>query len=159
MKRLSYILCLLCWLTPAVSQGGDQPAKTGESLDIEGLLDFFNKKSSFHYRREGRADPFKPFITEAVSKGEQEVLTGLRRFEPGQLTLVAIVSGAKSPTAMVEDALGKGYIVRQGARIGKSGQIEEIKNDRIILRQRYRTASGGTKYRLIKMLLKKEGEQ
>lgn len=159
MKHLPCILCLLCWMIPVIAQGENQPAKTGEVLDIEALTAFFNKKSSFHYQREGRIDPFKPFITEEISKDDQDILTGLRRFEPGQLTLVAIISGAQHPTAMVEDALGKGYIVRRGTKIGKSGEVEEISPDRVILKQRYRTAGGRDKYRLIKMLLKKEGEQ
>jgi len=49
-----------------------------------------------------------------------ESRTPLQRYDLGQLKLVAIIYNA-SPTAVVEDDAGLGYIVRVGTPIGANG--------------------------------------
>ena len=48
---------------------------------------FREADDSFVYKRERRTDPFVPFVRERVvaTKTPVEELTGMRKFEPGQL--------------------------------------------------------------------------
>ncbi|MFH7320113.1 pilus assembly protein PilP [Desulfurivibrio sp. D14AmB] len=121
----------------------------------------------FFYRQTGRPDPFMPFVTIRPpaspapgdpDKPEAEVLTGLRRFEPEQLTLTAIVMSDKAPLAMVEDSTGYGHIIRRGSAIGRSGRVERIAADRVIIRQELVTLTGEQEYRTIELVLTREGE-
>lgn len=119
----------------------------------------------FFYRQTGRPDPFLPFMTirPAASQrpgepAEAEVLTGLRRFEPEQLTLTAIVLSEKAPLAMVEDSTGFGHIIRRGSAIGRSGRVERITVDRVIIRQELVSLTGEQEYRTVEMVLMREGE-
>ncbi|MDH3922765.1 MAG: pilus assembly protein PilP, partial [Desulfobulbaceae bacterium] len=76
---------------------------------------FQEPKDAFVYKREGRNDPFVPFVEERVVAKEVlvEELTGMRKFEPGQLSVVAIVSRAGNTFAMVQDSNNQGYIIRE----------------------------------------------
>ena len=51
---------------------------------------FQEQDDAFVYKREGRNDPFVPFVQERVASIETPVeeLTGMRKFEPGQLAVV-----------------------------------------------------------------------
>ena len=64
------------------------------------------------------------------------------------------------PVAMVQDPVGKGYIIRPGTLIGRYGVVEKITGGRVIVKQR--TASTWTREKLFKrveMVLPKEGER
>lgn len=123
----------------------------------------FAKDDGFVYRREGRADPFVPFITEKMLQAEssksKEELSGLQRLEPGQLSLVAVVFAGDTGIAMAQDSVGMGYVLRKGMRIGLSGVVEAIVPNAVIIKQKYKTISGKNRYRNIEMVLKKEGEK
>jgi type IV pilus assembly protein PilP len=116
----------------------------------------------FVYKREGRVDPFKPFLTDkskVVKAPEAEELFGMRKFEPGQLTLVAIVFRGDEGLAMVQDPTGQGYIIRKGTKIGRSGTVENIIPNRVIIQNLTYTRAGDKRYNRVDMLLKKEGEE
>jgi type IV pilus assembly protein PilP len=71
------------------------------------------------YDATGRRDPFRPpRANQTTALGEAR--TPLQRYDLGQLKLVAIIYNA-SPTAVVEDDAGLGYIVRVGTPIGANG--------------------------------------
>ena len=72
------------------------------------------------YNPTGRRDPFRPpRVNQQTLAGEAR--TPLQRYDLGQLRLVAIIYNATSPTAVVEDDAGLGYIVRVGTPIGANG--------------------------------------
>ncbi len=154
--------------TQADTQVNTQPPAPRENT-AEILRQILGAEDLFFYRVEGRRDPFMPFLREKVVEQEvraeeedvpMEALTGLRRFEPGQLTLVAIVQGASGAVAMVQDPVGKGYIIRPGTLIGRYGVVEEIGGGRVVVKQR--AASSWTREKLFKrveMVLPKEGER
>lgn len=120
-------------------------------------------EDGFEYRTEGRPDPFKPFVTDKQVKEEQaselEELTGMRRFEPGQLTLVAIVFAKEGPLAMVEDSVGKGYVLRKGMKIGRAGEIIDIISSKVLIKESYFSLTQQLLYKNIEMVLRKEGEK
>ncbi len=128
--------------------------------ELENILS--GSSSNFVYLREGRLDPFMPFINETVISAEIEVdekdLTGMQLFEPGQLNLVALIFAEDGPLAMVEDSVGKGYIIREGTKIGRTGIVDQINKNTVSIKEPFRTTSGTIKYRTVQMVLKKEGE-
>lgn len=121
----------------------------------------------FSYQLEGRADPFAPFISEkpvsTINMDEivenEETLTGMQLFEPGQLKLVAIVFENNAEIAMVEDAAGQGYALRPGMKIGKKGIITAITPNMVMIEETSVTRAGKKITTNIEMLLKKKGEE
>ena len=114
----------------------------------------------FVYNRE-RPDPFFPFLTQEIMKAEAKAkaeLTGTQRFEPAQLTLVAIVSGKRGLLAMVQDSSGVGYVLRKGTKIGETGEVIQITQNKVIIEQ-VKNAAGDRVSRKFEMLLSKEGEK
>ena len=120
----------------------------------------------FTYQRENRSDPFTPFIKKttpqpSARKGEKipiEALTGMQLFEPSQLTLVSIVFSEDKSIAMVQDSVGQGYVISKGTEIGRSGVVEEILPNVVVIKQWSMTLSGQRRYKNIEMVLRKEGE-
>jgi type IV pilus assembly protein PilP len=129
---------------------------------LEELLTSMNIEP-FTYLTEGRPDPFKPFISKRVvqetAEAAPEELTGMRQFEPGQLNLVAIIFTEDNPMAMVEDSSHKGYIVRKGTKIGRTGIISDIEPNRVIIKQLSYSMTRERKYNTVEMTLRKEGEK
>lgn len=115
----------------------------------------------FVYNRE-RPDPFFPFLTQEIMKAEAKAkaeLTGTQKFEPAQLTLVAIVSGKRGLLAMVQDSSGIGYVLRKGTKIGETGEVVQIARDKVTIEQSLKNVAGERTSRKIEMILSKEGEK
>ncbi|MDD2942183.1 MAG: pilus assembly protein PilP [bacterium] len=95
--------------------------------------DFVNpnemKEETFIYDPSGQRDPFLPF--NLSQKVEFAGDTPLERYTLGQLRLASVLESASGePTALVEDATGRGYMVKMGTRIGNnSGTVVEITRD------------------------------
>jgi type IV pilus assembly protein PilP len=124
--------------------------------------------TSFEYVIEDRADPFVPFITdkstaptidmnEIVEKNE--TLTGMQLFEPGQLTLVALLRRGNENIAMVQDFTGKGYVITEGTKIGRRGVVKDITSKNVIIEETAETRAGKKIITEVVMSLKKEGEE
>jgi hypothetical protein len=122
----------------------------------------------FEYQLENRPDPFVPFITEKaassnvnmdeiVDNGEQ--LAGMQLFEPGQLTVVALVKTEEEYLAMVQDFTGKGYTLSQGMKIGRYGIVKSFTPQSVIVEETTVTRAGKKSVTQVVMLLKKEGEK
>ena len=122
----------------------------------------------YEYILEGRPDPFVPFLSKKASTpqlnpdeiiDENIELTGMRQFEPGQLTLVAVLESSGQKIAMVEDVTGKGYVLSEGTAIGRRGVVTEIDINQILITETAHTRAGKEIQNTIVMRLKKEGEQ
>lgn len=111
----------------------------------------------FVYNRE-RPDPFFPFLTQEIMKAKAE-LTGTQKYEPAQLTLVAIVSSKRGFLAMVQDSSGVGYVLRKGTKIGETGHVIQIAHDKVIIEQSLKHVTGENTSRKVEMILSKEGEK
>jgi type IV pilus assembly protein PilP len=163
--------CLFCLigfnLVQAAEGQGQSPAAPEETAasgsttnDLEKLL-----KTYFTYQRENRPDPFATFIKKETPKAKiegqetpEEELSGMQLFEPGQLRLVSIVFSEDSAFAMVEDSVGKGYIIKKGTLIGRRGVVEDILPNVVVIKQWSLSFAGQKKYKNIEMVLRKEGE-
>ena len=122
----------------------------------------------FEYQLEDRADPFVPFITPKAAESsidmneiidENTPLTGMQLFEPGQLTLVALLKSGLEDMAMVQDFTGKGYMLTEGIKIGKRGVVKDITSNKVIIEETAETRAGKKIITEVVMLLKKEGEE
>ena len=115
----------------------------------------------FVYNRE-RPDPFFPFLSQEIMKAEakaKEELGGTQKYEPAQLTLVAIVSGKRGLLAMVQDSSGVGYVLRKGTKIGETGEVVQITHDKVVIEQSLKNLTGERTSRKVEMSLNKEGEK
>ena len=122
----------------------------------------------FEYQLEGRSDPFVPFISDTVATQkisaddiiEEDVeLSGMRKFEPGQLTLVAVMYSGNKRMAMVEDVTGKGYILNEGMPIGRRGVVNHIDAEQVTVIETAHTRAGRILENKIVMRLNKEGDK
>jgi Tfp pilus assembly protein PilP len=147
--------------------GGGHEAVTKEeySQNVKELMHFLEgRNDTYTYQREGRPDPFMPFLRDKVVDREVDLgdpaaeLVGMQKFEPGQLSVVGIIQTANGSMAMVQDSTGKGYIISPGIKLGRSGVVDEITPNMILVKQQYLMTSGATRHRIVKMMLKREGE-
>ncbi|MFW2368585.1 MAG: pilus assembly protein PilP [Desulforhopalus sp.] len=124
--------------------------------------------SKFKYQLDGRPDPFVPFITAKAATAKVDMneivdvnhpLSGMQLFEPGQLTLVALMVNGAQDTAMVEDFTGKGYVLSEGTKIGKRGVVKDIAPNKVIIEETAVTRAGKKIITELVMTLKKEGEE
>jgi hypothetical protein len=124
--------------------------------------------TQFEYLIENRADPFVPFISEKAATSTVDMneiidnggpLTGMQLFEPGQLTLVALLKQNIGDVAMVEDFTGKGYILLEGTKIGRRGVVKDIAPNAVIIEETAVTRAGKELITQFVMTLKKEGEE
>jgi type IV pilus assembly protein PilP len=170
MLRLGSVsLLFLCfWSTQLLAEqkvpaaADEQQQEQTVPLTANEMLKELASDDGFVYKREGRVDPFKPFLKEKskiVKTPEAEELFGMRKFEPGQLTLVAIVFRGDEGVAMVQDPTGQGYLIHKGTKIGRSGTVEDIIPNRVIIQNLTYTRAGDKRYNRVDMLLKKEGEE
>ena len=135
---------LLCVQVQAEEQPKDETQQAVPSADLRGY-------HQFEYTFQDRPDPFLPFLglagpdtepPEEVEIDPNQILTGLQKFEPGQLKLVAVLGFKDENIAMLEDVTGKGYVVKQGMAIGRHGTVTSIEPDVLLVTERYETTTG-----------------
>lgn len=142
-----------------------------EISDIDRLIQagILEKSESYAYTIEGRADPFKPFVSKQAAApvgpdpdeivDENAGLTGMQLFEPGQLNLVGIMLSSLEEVAFVEDQARKGYVIKVGTLIGKRGVVTQITPDEVLIEETARTRSGKEIKSTVAMRLNKEGDR
>ena len=127
---------------------------------MEAIL-FQEAEDMFFYVRENRTDPFVPFIQERVSVTEMPVeeLSGMQKFEPGQLKVVAIMLSPVDKFAMVQDSNNQGYIIREGILLGRTGVVEAIVQNKVLVKNYSYNLAGDKIYKTVEMVLRQEGEK
>lgn len=100
----------------------------------------------------GKRDPFRPFdMSPKLPPGA----TALERYDIGQLKLTAVLNIGGEPTANVENAAGKGFLVKKGAKIGlKGGEVVEILQDKLLILETETDFTGQAKTRTIELKLR-----
>jgi type IV pilus assembly protein PilP len=157
----SLFLFQVCFAADPQDDNAAAPEET-TPIEIE------KSTSDYEYEVDDRQDPFAPFVTGPAQTNpvtpdeiieENEVLTGMQLFEPGQLTLVALMLTGGDAVAMVQDFTGRGYIIEEGMKIGRRGVITRISEDEVLIEETSRTRSGKVLKNEIAMVLKREGEE
>lgn len=104
-------------------------------------------ETAFSYSSEGKIDPFKPVLGTDEPEGAADRVgpapeerekripqSPIEMVDLSQLKLTALILAPGRNLAMVEDATGKGYIVKKGTYIGnREGRVTEILPDRLIV--------------------------
>ncbi len=117
------------------------------------------------YDPTGRTDPFQPLFKEdpkpkadrkSAPKKPERPRTPLERLDLGQLQLTAVIFSETRPRAMVEEANGKGYVIKVGTYIGlERGQVTDIKKDRVVIEHPKTDDFGNTAMRRRELKLQK----
>jgi type IV pilus assembly protein PilP len=159
-------ICLLVSSVQAISVFAAEEQAAEEEKELKftekmAAILFQESDDSFVYKREGRSDPFVPFVQERVVATEVPVeeLTGMRKFEPGQLNVVAILEGSGGNIAMVEDSNKQGYMIRKGVLLGRTGVVEDIVHNKILVKNYTYNLAGDKIYKTVEMVLRQEGEK
>jgi type IV pilus assembly protein PilP len=112
-------------------------------------------------RQEWATDPFEPLFNGKSGRvaakkkiAKRMPRTPLEALDLSQLKLVGVTLSDKGNTALVEDASGKGYIVKKGTYIGaNAGKVIQILKDRFIIEEEIEDVHGKiiTQKRVIKL--------
>ena len=103
------------------------------------------------YNPQGKIDPFEPLYKDEpeipAAKQTERVKrvprTPLERIDLGQLKLVGIIMAPSGNRALVQEASGKGYIIKEGTYIGlNSGRVVQIGKDRVVVEEEYEDIVG-----------------
>ncbi|MBN2284520.1 MAG: pilus assembly protein PilP [Deltaproteobacteria bacterium] len=142
---------------------------------LYGATEEVTDDSTYRYTREGKVDPFKPFIEiEEKEKGKStgDVKPGtaaeevqwrppLERFGVEEFNLVGIIWNKKSQIATVEDSKGKFYTLQVGSKIGlKDGIVENILPDQVVVVEKMKDAFDNVTLERVILMLRtgEEGE-
>ncbi|MFZ1201410.1 MAG: pilus assembly protein PilP, partial [Desulfobacterales bacterium] len=115
------------------------------------------------YNPLGMIDPFEPLFKdepetepEAAKSAKRVPRTPLEKIDLGQLKLVGVILASSGNRALVQEASGKGYIIKEGTYIGvNSGKVAEIKNDRIVVAEEIEDIVGNPTIRNKELVLPK----
>ena len=115
------------------------------------------------YNPQGRINPFEPLFKDepeappvTAKKKRRVPRTPLERIDLGQLKLVGIIVASSGNRALVQEASGKGYIIKEGTYIGlHSGKVTEIKKDRVVIEEEIDEVVGTQKIRNKELVLPK----
>ena len=132
--------------SPAAEKSKLEPVKVAEKKE----------EPEYTYNPVGKPDPFRSFIqiTPAKEYSRKVPLTPLQNYDISQLKLVAIMITSEGNIALVEDATGKGYFLRNGTGIGKNdGKVKKILKDKVIIEEVYEDISGPKKINEISLSL------
>ncbi|MFZ0614781.1 MAG: pilus assembly protein PilP, partial [Desulfobacterales bacterium] len=115
------------------------------------------------YNPLGMIDPFEPLFKdepepepESAKSAKRVPRTPLEKIDLGQLKLVGVILASSGNRALVQEASGKGYIIKEGTYIGvNSGKVAEIKNDRIVVAEEIEDIVGNPTIRNKELVLPK----
>lgn len=93
------------------------------------------------FTREGKIDPFKPFIELlAIKDAPRPELPKepLQKFSLNQLKVVGIIESSEiseNARALVQDPSEKGYIITIGTKIGPTGEVIKITPTEVLVKE------------------------
>ncbi len=119
-------------------------------------------ETTVSYKLKGKIDPFASIFRDQFSafpdqsdrkKKKRIPLTPIEKVDLSQLKLVGIIFASSGNKALVEDASGKGFVIKKGTRIGiNSGRVIKILKARVVVEEEAESILGKTS--LVKRELK-----
>jgi Tfp pilus assembly protein PilP len=99
---------------------------------------FAPKDADFVYDPTHLRDPFRSYEWERDTLAEAEVRGPLEQFDVNQLSVVGVVWNTGNARALIQDPSGQGFIVGEGARVGKNdGRIIKIDDSMVVVKETY----------------------
>ncbi|MBX7143381.1 MAG: pilus assembly protein PilP [Oligoflexia bacterium] len=139
---------------PGVAPVPGEPATAEEKLALLEQLNENTAKSGYIYDPTGKRDPFRPYDI-APKQVNDASKTPLERYNLGELKLTAVLKGFDGPTAIVENAAGKGFSVKKGTKIGNNGgEVVEILPDKLLILETEIDFTGEKKTRTLELRLR-----
>lgn len=134
---------------------GPETQKPGEDIESEAtqITALLNIQTPPPYSPNGKVDPFEPLLRDDSAQASAAKLrpkkrdpqSPLEKIDLGQLKLVAIICASTGNRALVEEASGKGYILREGTYIGmNSGKVVDIAIDKVLIEEEFVDIYGKT---------------
>lgn len=122
---------------PAASPANDAPAEP-------------SSLNSITIHESQTTDPFEPIYGDTPRPGsaskkraKRAPRTPLEALDLSQLKLVGVIISESGNSALVEDASGKGYVLKEGTFIGtNSGKVTQILKDRFIVEEQIQDIHG-----------------
>jgi type IV pilus assembly protein PilP len=137
---------------PIAKPGQATPASPTEAKPETSELIKASMEIAATYNPKGRIDPFEPLFKAQPQAVDEEASTKSRRRTPqtplervalSQIKLSAIMRSSVGNRALVEDASGKGYVIKKGTYIGlNAGQVIQIEKDRVIIEEEVENLMG-----------------
>ena len=145
LRILLFMTCFLVAPLLAAAEQDDAVAATDAAMDeaASDAMKRLTKAPDIDF--ENLRDPFASYLALVAQRGRAALIErqsrlesrpreALENFDLSTLKLVAIFSMGEERVAMIEDATGKGYVVRRGNYMGKNnGRIEKISEDTVYL--------------------------
>ncbi len=112
-----------------------EPApEAGELAQASGTA----KDAGFSYDPTDLRDPFRSYEWERDKLAESDIRGPLEEFDVNQLSVVGVVWNIGNARALIQDPSGQGFIVSQGARVGKNeGRIIRIDDSVVVVKETY----------------------
>lgn len=109
------------------------------------------------YQVMGLRDPFLPFETSlSADEARKNITDPLQRLSLSQIGIVGVIMG-KEKRALIQEASGMGYIIKEGTLIGEnSGIVTGITADGVTIKQHFKDYMGRVSTREVVLSLKKE---
>jgi len=106
----------------------------------------------------GKKDPFRSFVVVSKTKLPLPPITEKRlpiqQTEVNQFKILGIITGLSENRAMVQDATGKSFVIKDGSVIGPhNGRVQKITATSIEITEQYRDDSGKIHNRVVKLTL------
>jgi len=158
-------ICLFTFFcSVALSEDSAKNATENNILQKLEKIPEWIRAPKYKYSPEGKPDPFVPFIQAGEqreplvqSEKKKRALTPLEKIEATQLKLVGIIWYADQPEnalAMVELPDGKGFILKKGVLVGRSGgRVIKILSDQVLIQEEVINISGKLEKRNIVLKL------
>ncbi len=101
------------------------------------------------YDPRGKRDPFIPYTSPvAATVVARGPLLPLQKFEIDQLKLVGVITGGRTPMAMIIDPKQKVHYVKKNAKIGRdNGYVAKIREGELVIIENYVDPEGNTNTR------------
>lgn len=163
---LSTLIAILSVGVVACSGGGNTPKQTASSpspnagsAKQEKVLPVLapEEQTKPAYQVMGLRDPFQAFETSlSAEEAKKNITDPLQRLSLSQIGIVGVILG-KEKRALIQEASGMGYIVREGTLLGEnSGIVTRITADGVTIKQHFKDYMGRVSTREVVLSLKKE---
>lgn len=119
-------------------------ASEGADRDTSSNAEFLGSDAAnYRYVSAGRRDPFRSILFEMKRAEEAAPRAPLEQFDLSQISVLAVIWDAVKPRALITDPGGRSFVIQKGSRVGKnSGQVVEIGDDGILVRETYTNYAG-----------------
>lgn len=115
--------------------------------------------TNYVYDPTGKRDPFRPFDI-SPKASDLENRSPLERYDLGSFKLTAVLSDPSNPSATVELADGKGFILKKGTKIGlNGGEVVDIQPSKVLILESFTDFTGQKTNKTLELNLRTKDQE